>query len=394
MRAAFARIDTLALRLFCLMWLALVFSHMAAWGWSQWRGPGPAAHPPISSPAPVPHPGGWPPVGSPPHAQQPPPPSGFKPGPSPGGMVPTFPSLPPLAAQDAPGLPTHAWLQDYAIRLLLIALASWWGARWLAQPMRQLSAGALHLSQALRRGETPVQLDEHQGTREVRQGAAAFNHMAAQLKQQFDERGLMVAAMSHDLRTPLTRLRVRMENPLLPAELRERSISDLRDMSTLIETVLEVFSLQSKARQAMQRVELRTLLQALADDATELGQEVQLLPGDTAVLQTDALAVRRIVGNLVSNAVRYGQRARISVGPPMQGRLCIRVEDDGPGIEPALQAQVLQPFVRLEGSRNRDTGGMGLGLYIARELTLGLGGELRLGNREAGGLWVEVHLQA
>ncbi|TDM08224.1 MAG: two-component sensor histidine kinase [Ideonella sp. MAG2] len=389
MRAAFARIDTLALRLFCLMWLALVLSHMAAWGWTHWQGLGFAAE--HSARAGMPPPERAPPPGPPgqqvPH-RPPPPPHAAAP------MLPTFPSLPPMATQDSPGLPTPALLQDYAVRLLMIAMASWWGAQWLARPMRQLSAGASHLSQALSRGEPPVQLDEHQGTREVRQGATAFNHMAAQLKQQFDERGLMVAAMSHDLRTPLTRLRVRMENPLLPAELRERSISDLRDMSTLIETVLEVFSLKSKARQAMQRVELRTLLQALADDATELGQEVQLLPGDTAVLQTDALAVRRIVGNLVSNAVRYGQRARISVSPPMQGRVCIRVEDDGPGIEPALQAQVLQPFVRLEGSRNRDTGGMGLGLYIARELTLGLGGELRLGNREAGGLWVEVHLQA
>ena len=393
MRQAFARWDTLGLRLFMLMWLALVLSHAAAWGWNQLGGPASPSHrppslgdgPPALRSGPSPPPGAPHPPGE--GAPRPPVPRAEG-----HGDWPTFPSLPPMSMDGGPGLPAGALMADYGIRLLLIALASWWGARWLARPMAQLSAGAQGLERALSLGLKPPQLEENSGTREVRQGAAAFNQMAAQLKRQFDERGLMVAAMSHDLRTPLTRLRVRLEGAPMPEEWRARSISDLQEMSALIDTTLEVFSLQSRPPGAWQRVELSALLQAVADDAAELGQEVQSLATEPVYAQTDPLALQRIVGNLVSNAVRYGQRARLSLQRDSESRLCIHVEDDGPGIPPALLAEVMQPFVRLEASRNRETGGVGLGLYIARELSRRLGAELHLRNRASGGLQAIVRL--
>ncbi|MDG0855266.1 ATP-binding protein [Roseateles puraquae] len=376
------RWDSLGLRLFLLMWAALVVSHFAAWsvlssslrsGLMTWQ----AEHGPRGAP-----PDGF---------DRPPRPQGLDSGPPPrpmppGGMpdrppqrVPTFPSLPP-------NLPWGASVVDYGVRLLFIALAAWWGSRWLAQPVRRLVSAAQQLTPALSQGRPAPVLDEADGTREVRDAAAVFNRMAAELSGQFEERGLMMAAISHDLRTPLTRMRLRLETGEVEAKVRERCIDDLREMNGLVESVIEVFRPAEAVR--LQRVDLSALAQSAVDDLAETGAAVSF-EGPPAVVHADPVALRRVLDNLVGNALRYAGNARVRVDLAA-GVTRLIVDDDGPGIPDAELERVRQPFRRLESSRNRDTGGTGLGLYIAQQLVRRQGAVLVLGNRPEGGLRAEV----
>jgi protein-histidine pros-kinase len=365
--------DRIGLRLFLLMWLALVLSHAAAWllvtrtlmtpgGPDARHGP-----PPLHALRPD---------GPPPGMADRGPPSGER---GAAGMVPTFPSLPP-------DLPWRSSVVDYGVRLIVIALAAWWGSRWLARPVRRLVSAAQQLTPALSRGQPAPRLSEHDGTREVREAAAVFNRMAAELSGQFEERGLMMAAISHDLRTPLTRMRLRLETGEVEAQVRERCIDDLREMNQLVESVIEVFRPADAA--VLQRVDLSALAQSAVDDLAETGADVRF-EGPPAVVQADPLALRRVVDNLVGNALRYAGQARVKVDLAA-GVTRLVVEDDGPGIPEAELERVRQPFRRVEGSRNRETGGTGLGLYIAQQLVRRQGAVLVLGNRPEGGLRVEV----
>lgn len=363
--------DSLGLRLFLLMWAALALSHLAAWLLvSQTLQPGP---PPLRAegPGPLSPPPGV--LGADGSARP------RAPGPKPPGRLPTFPSLPPE-------LPWQAGLVDYGVRLLLIGLAAWWGSRWLAGPVRRLVGAAKQLTPALARGRPAPALSEAEGTREVREAASVFNRMAAELSGQFEERGLMIAAISHDLRTPLTRMRLRLETGEVEARVRERCIDDLREMNRLVESVIEVFRPDEVA--ALQRVDLAALAQSAVDDLAETGAEVRF-DGPSAIVDADPLALRRVVDNLVGNALRYAGHARVRVDLDA-GVTRLVVEDDGPGIPAAQLARVLQPFRRVEGSRNRATGGTGLGLYIAQQLVHRQGAALVLSNRPEGGLRAEV----
>lgn len=368
--------DRIGLRLFLLMWAALALSHLAAWalvtrtlmapGGSDAR----MARPPLHALGPDgPPPGGL--------ADRGPPPGG--PGFGQPRAMPTFPSLPP-------DLPWRSSLVDYGVRMIVIALAAWWGSRWLARPVRRLVSAAQQLTPALSRGQPAPKLDEDDGTREVRDAAAVFNRMAAELSGQFEERGLMMAAISHDLRTPLTRMRLRLETGEVEAKVRERCIDDLREMNGLVESVIEVF--RPAEAVALQRVDLSALAQSAVDDLAETGADVAF-EGPPAVVDADPVALRRVVDNLVGNALRYAGSARVRVDLAA-GVTRLVVEDDGPGIPEAELERVRQPFRRVEGSRNRATGGTGLGLYIAQQLVRRQGAVLVLGNRPEGGLRAEV----
>jgi signal transduction histidine kinase len=255
--------------------------------------------------------------------------------------------------------------------------------------------GASHtLAGSLARDGALPLLDEQAGTLEVREAASVFNQMASRLREQFKGRELMFAAISHDLRTPLTRLRMRLEAMDADAALQQRSIADVREMDALIDSVLTVFRGSGGAgTEPAFDIDVAALAQSLADDRQEQGQAVALGPlSAPAVARAQPAALRRIVDNLVDNALRYAGSATLSV---LQGPGCVelRVEDEGPGIPPEALEAVCQPFFRLEGSRNRHTGGTGLGLYIARELAERQGGSLRLRNREGSkGLQASVRL--
>jgi signal transduction histidine kinase len=364
--------DTLFKRLFILMWLALVGSHFIAFA---------VVTRPFSF--------GAPPPGGPPQQH----------------ALPTMPSLPPTPGlpgdprvgrpppQDAdrrPGLPAGMLLLDYGVRLVVIGLAAWWGARWLARPMRRLVEASRSLGPAIGRDDELPQLDERRGTFEVREASRVFNAMARQLNDDFKSRGLLAAAISHDLRTPLTRVRMRLET--LEAEpAARRCIADVREMNQLIETVLDVFRGRGMG-EPPKNTDVCALVQSLADDLVEQGQAVSFR-GDPARAKAQPAALRRALANLIHNAVRYGDAAQVSVTSDAH---CVRivVEDRGPGIPEAQLDAVFRPFFRVDASRSRDTGGIGLGLYIARDLVQRQGGTVTLANRDGGGLRATIELPA
>lgn len=372
--------DTLTRRLFLLLWGTLMLSHVLGFSMAHigtaraprhWHGvalmPG---MPPV--PGMLPAPPGTP---APASASAP--------------LFRAFPgALPPLG----PPMPPRLWL-DYLVRVLVMAAAAWLGARWLSRPVRRLTEASLVLSEALGRHVAVPELDERSGPVEVRQAAQVFNRMARQLSERFDERGLLMASISHDLRTPLTRLRMRLER-LRPDPIAERCVADVNDVNALIEAVLNALN-DERSQEPWQVLDAAALIGAMADDRAEEGQPVradlQALSGAETVVRAQPVALKRVLDNLVDNALRHGQRARLTLQPD-DGWVRIQVDDDGPGIPADQLEAVFKPFFRLDGSRSRDTGGVGLGLYIARELMLRQGGTLTLQNRVEGGLRAVVAL--
>ncbi|MCZ8075862.1 MAG: ATP-binding protein [Paucibacter sp.] len=393
--------DSLAKRLFLLLWLSLVLSHVLAFATVRWLHFSDASPPGLQQAEGF---GAHPPPPPPPHRA-----AGPGAGPGEPGRLPTFPSLPPTRGLQMleepsgpprgagpggprpPGLNAAQTALDYGVRLLVMALAAWLGSRWLAQPMRRLMQASAGLGDAVK-GRAPLpQLDEGSGTHEVREAARLFNQMARQMRQQFSERGLLVAAISHDLRTPLTRLRMRLETLSLEEGPRRAAVGDIVEMSAMIDSVLELFQGDGLAStEAAQIQDLSALLTALSDDLSEQGHAVHY-SGPPARVRAQPSALRRVFGNLLGNAIRYGGSAEVSVVLEDQ-RVRVRIEDPGPGIPTEQLEAVFQPFYRLESSRNRHTGGTGLGLYIARDLIERQGGRLKLSNRAEGGLCAEVDL--
>lgn len=356
------RFDTLFLRLFMLMWVVLVGSHLVAF--LTVTGGGPAGHGPPD----------WPvlpslPPGEPFDASGPPGP-GPGPGKLPGG-----------------GLPARALWLDYGLRALVIALGAALGARWLAAPMRRLSDAAAHLADGLAHGRAPTTLDERHGTHEVRAVAQVFNDMAQRLQAQFDARGLQMAAVSHDLRTPLTRLRLRLE--ALAPEVADAAAADIREMDEMIDATLAVLREQRDGSGAVP-VDLAALVQAIVDDLAEQGHDVTATGLFPARVLAHPAALRRIVANLAGNALRHGQRARIGVAPAPDG-VELTIDDDGPGIPPDQIELAFQPWVRLASGGS--AGGHGLGLAIARDLAGRDGAQLTLANRPGGGLRARLLLR-
>jgi len=292
-------------------------------------------------------------------------------------------------------MPARSLWLDFALRALLIGVGAALGARWLSAPMRRLAQASATLSQGLSEGRDPPALDERRGTAEVRASAQAFNRMAQALKQQFEQRSLHMAAASHDLRTPLTRLRLRLEQ--LPPAAAQAAAQDIRAMDELIDASLAVVREQSTgAPPAL--MDLGALLQSLADDRAEQGQAVTLAEpaGDAPPLRVRAhpASLRRIVDNLVDNALRYGRVARLDA-TGAGGEVRVTVDDEGPGIAPELVPQVLRPWVRLPGGEGAaGPAGSGLGLAIAHDLAQREGGRLLLENRAEGGLRATLVLPA
>ena len=221
----------------------------------------------------------------------------------------------------------------------------------------------------------------------MRQTAQVFNTMAQQLHAQFDAQGLLMAAISHDLRTPLTRLRMRLEQMPADDTQRERCIDDVREMDQLIGSVLGMMRDQH-AGEARERIDARALVQSLADDLAEQGQPVRVQDAGEAsapIVLARPTALRRAVGNLVGNAVRHGGSARLSM-TVRNAEFVLVIADDGPGIPPQQLDAVFQPFYRADASRASGAPGSGLGLYIARDLIEREGGRIVLANRAGGGL--------
>lgn len=385
-RERLRRIDTLFLRLFLLMWVTLVISHLFAFSVVSPAGTGWVARLPSEGVSALPPLPSLPPVG--------PLEAG---GPREGAPPPPWSVQRPLPRDGAPGqgMPARSLWLDFALRALLIGVGAAIGARWLSAPMRRLAQASATLSQGLAEGRDPPALDEGRGTAEVRASAQAFNRMAQALKQQFEQRSLHMAAVSHDLRTPLTRLRLRLEQ--LPAEAAQAAAQDIRAMDELIDASLAVVREQSTGAPAA-LMDLGALLQSLVDDRAEQGQPVALAePVDDAPplrVRAHPASLRRIVDNLVDNALRYGRVARLDarLDGGAAGQVRVTVDDEGPGIAPEFIPQVLRPWVRL--SSGEGASGSGLGLAIAHDLAQREGGRLLLENRAEGGLRATLVLPA
>ncbi|PPJ41337.1 MULTISPECIES: ATP-binding protein [unclassified Pseudoxanthomonas] len=266
--------------------------------------------------------------------------------------------------------------------LALLPLA-WWFSRALAAPIRQFTRAADRMGRESGAPALPLT-----GPSEFASAAAAFNAMQARLDRLLQERSEMAGAIAHDLRTPLARLAFRLD--ALPDESRDKASADIAEMSQMIDATLAFIHDQNR-RPLREPLDLRLLVAGVADSLRDTGHDVHVEPGAPAPMKGDPLSLRRMVGNLVDNALKYGHRARITLSPEGQGyRLC--VDDEGPGIDPAQTEQLFMAFVRGEASRNRSTGGIGLGLASVKHTVLAHGGEVQLSNRNEGGLRASVYL--
>lgn len=271
----------------------------------------------------------------------------------------------------------------FAAGVVVLLPLAWLFARALAAPIRRFS-------QATRRigtdpGTPPLQTE---GPQEMLVAIESFNVMQARLNRLLQERTQMIAAIAHDLRTPLTRLAFRLDD--LPSPLNEKVNADILEMKSMISSALD-FIRDRTLSVSRERLDFRLLVESVVDDQSDLGRDVTLEAGEAVTVMGDPLALRRALVNVVENAVKYGERARLRllVG---SGRCTLQVDDDGPGIPEVLAERVFEPFFRLESSRNKNTGGVGLGLAVVRATITDHGGEITLGNRKDGGLRVTLWL--
>ncbi len=271
-----------------------------------------------------------------------------------------------------------------AVLLASVLALSYVAVRWVVRPLQQLTQAAQALGQDLNRPPLP-----EDGPREVQQAARAFNTMQQRLAAFIDERTRMLAALSHDLKTPLTRMRLRADL-LDDDEQRLRFESDLKEMEAMVTQTLE-FMRGLGGNEPRQPVDMMALLAALQADHQAMGRSVLIEGRTTRPCIGVASLLRRALGNLVDNAVLYGNRATVRVEETPEA-LVLRIQDDGPGIPEAELERVFEPFYRLEASRSRATGGTGLGLGIARNIARTHGGDVVLRNRPEGGLEAQLSL--
>lgn len=261
-----------------------------------------------------------------------------------------------------------------------------WAVRLATRPLAQLAWAADRLGADPQADVLPP--IGATGPLEVRRAHAAFQAMQARIREHMAERLQLLAAISHDLQTPITRLRLRTE-ALADASLRDKFQSDLLGMQRLVEEGLAYARTVHASAEPARPVDLTALLDGLVCDYTDAGQPVSLDAPATLVLSTRPLALQRIVGNLVDNALKFAGGAEVSARTASHDGaavVLIAVRDRGPGVPADQLARITEPFVRLEASRNADTGGSGLGLAIAQRLAQALGGRLTLRNRDGGGL--------
>ena len=285
-----------------------------------------------------------------------------------------------------PAVPAWGW--TFLLSLLLSALAVTAVAalmgRWIQKPMRDLAVAAGRLG----RGEEMDELPET-GPVEIRSTVRAFNLMRDRLDRYMRDRMTMLAAISHDLRTPITSLRLQAEL-VEDGESRTRILGTLEEMQRIAEDTL-AFIREDMRREGTRTVDLHALVDSVAVDLADLGHELTVHDTGRVLVACRPVALRRAFRNLLENASVHGVRATVRIAQGDEGPSIV-MEDEGPGISEADRERVFEPFVRLDESRSAEKGGSGLGLAIARTVIRGHGGNIRLENRAEGGLRVTVAL--
>jgi len=270
-----------------------------------------------------------------------------------------------------------------AVGIGLTALAVWLGRR-VTRPLGVFATAASRLGTDV----TAPALTER-GPSEIRAAARAFNQMQQRVRRLIEDRVQMLAAVAHDLRTPITRLHLRAEFIEDP-EQRAKMLKDLGEMEAMITAAL-AFAREEMVVEQRAPVDLRPLLDDIAAELTEAGHEVGVSGEEHAELDGRSATLRRALRNLVENAVKYGHRADLRLSAT-RNELVLTIQDDGPGIPESELENVFRPFYRVEPSRSRETGGTGLGLTVARSIVRAHGGDITLANRAGGGLVQTVSL--
>jgi signal transduction histidine kinase len=266
-------------------------------------------------------------------------------------------------------------LMFLAAGFLLVAPAGYLFARRITAPLKRFSEAAEQLGRDPH--AAPMNLT---GPAEVGAAADAFNGMQARLKRYIDDRTAMVGAISHDLRTPLGRIKFKLESA--PGPLRDSILADVGQMEQMIGGVL-AFVRNENAPRRREKLDLLSLVECVADDAALLGADVEITTADPVMVDGDPVALQRLFANLVDNAVKYGGQARIEVREE-GGAAVVAIADRGPGLSSDDLERVFQPFYRADPSRNPETGGVGLGLPIARTTARAHGGDVELASTPAG----------
>ncbi|WP_336072305.1 ATP-binding protein [Nitratireductor rhodophyticola] len=291
-----------------------------------------------------------------------------------------FSTVMPLA--NAPG-----WEQALAMTgsfVVAVLFLSLWAIRRLSAPLKRFASGATTFAHNIYAPALP-----ETGPSEVREAARAFNEMQRQVRRLVENRAHMLAAISHDLRTPLTTVRLRAENVTDP-ELRSKMLAALNEMDTMLSSTL-AFAREGSANEETCTADVGSLLEAICEDMSEAGHEVTCAVDGQILAPCRPVALKRALTNLVDNSVKYGGKA--DVGMKLSGRSVeITIADKGPGIPEAEMERIFLPFYRLETSRSRNTGGTGLGMAIAQMIIDLHGGSIDLNNRAGGGLCVRVRL--
>jgi signal transduction histidine kinase len=290
-----------------------------------------------------------------------------------------------LRLEFPPPRPWHSehFLFAFVMMTLAAGLLTLWAVRRLTRPVRSLAEAANRLGRDVNAPPLP-----EDGPSEVATAAKAFNTMAERIRRYVGDRTQMLAAIGHDLKTPITRLKLRAEF-LDDDEQRRKMLADLDEMEAMIAATL-AFARDESTGEPSVPVDLaslcRTVLDETADARPDFADSITYEGPEHLTVMARPGALKRALANLVGNAVAYGGAARLTLVPPATGLVRITVEDEGPGVPESELENVFQPFRRLETSRNRETGGTGLGLPIARNILRAHGGDVVLRNRPAGGL--------
>lgn len=284
-----------------------------------------------------------------------------------------------------PAVRIGVWLAGVSFFFLLIFLCLW--------PLRHLNWPWAEMVKAVRRfgidmDAPPLAVT---GPREVQLVARAFNEMQARIRRLVHDRTQMLAAISHDLRTPITRLQLRAEQ-IEDHELYEKTVTDLTEMEKMISSIL-AFARHSNSKEPMERFDLDALLEVLCNDLQDVGQPVNYQSAETRISYFGrSIALKRAFSNLIENAVYYGHKAEVCLKIINAESLQVIIEDEGPGIPEDQMEEVFAPFYRLDGARSSKQSGAGLGMATALDIIRAHGGEISLYNKSTGGLRVVIEL--
>jgi signal transduction histidine kinase len=283
-------------------------------------------------------------------------------------------------------VPLSPWLPIVLLgQLALMILCTWLAVKIAIRPLTRLAQAVDNLDP-----NTHAVLLDEKGPTEVAHAAIAFNSMQARIAAYLKERMQLLAAISHDLQTPITRMKLRAEFMDDSSE-KDKLWNDLGEMEHLVREGVAYARSVHGATEESRRTDLDSFLDSLVFDYQDMGKDVQLSGKSGAVIDTRPQALRRVLVNLTDNALKFAGAAELWVDT-VNGNLSVKVMDRGPGIAEEELAHVMEPFYRVENSRNRSTGGTGLGLAIAQQLALAIGGSLTLSQREGGGLCAELKL--